>query len=170
MAQTIIFLILAAIILGCGVIAVTAKRLMRAVTALIFVLFSVSGLYFLMGYTFLGAVQIIVYAGGIVVLYIFAVMLTSKQENTENTKVSIGKKLGAAVAALCGAAMFSTIFLMHKFADNALTAPSEDLTNVKEVGNALVSADKFGYVLPFEAVGILLLACIVCALIIARKR
>ena len=54
MAQTIVFLILAAIILGCAFMAVTTRRIMRAATYLIFVLFGTAGLYFLMGYTFLG--------------------------------------------------------------------------------------------------------------------
>ena len=60
MAQTIVFLVLAAIILGCGIMAVTTKRIMRAATYLMFVLFGTAGLYFLMGYTFLGSVQVMV--------------------------------------------------------------------------------------------------------------
>ena len=70
MASTIIFYCLAAIILICALLAVTTKRIMRAATYLLFVLFGTAGLYFLMGYTFLGAVQVMVYAGGVVVLYI----------------------------------------------------------------------------------------------------
>ena len=81
MAQTIVFLILAAIILGCAFMAVTTRRIMRAATYLIFVLFGTAGLYFLMGYTFLGSVQVMVYAGGVVVLYIFALMLTGRHDN-----------------------------------------------------------------------------------------
>ena len=62
------------------------------------------------------------------------------------------------------------VIITHQFAENSLTAPSEQTTTVKLLGQQLVSSDKFGYLLPFEAVSILLLACIIGGLIIARKR
>ena len=61
------FGILAAVILAAAVFCVTTKRIMRAATALLFVLFGVAGLYFLLDYTFLGATQISIYAGGITI-------------------------------------------------------------------------------------------------------
>lgn len=170
MAQTIVFLILAAIILGCAFMAVTTRRIMRAATYLIFVLFGTAGLYFLMGYTFLGSVQVMVYAGGVVVLYIFALMLTGRHDNKENTSLSLGRKFAALISSLCGAGLLMFVIITHQFAENSLTAPSEQTTTVKLLGQQLVSSDKFGYLLPFEAVSILLLACIIGGLIIARKR
>ena len=170
MAQTIVFLILAAIILGCAFMAVITKRIMRAATYLIFVLFGTAGLYFLMGYTFLGSVQVMVYAGGVVVLYIFALMLTGRHDNKENTSLSLGRKFAALISSLCGAGLLMFVIITHQFAENCLTAPSEQTTTVKLLGQQLVSSDKFGYLLPFEAVSILLLACIIGGLIIARKR
>ena len=65
MANLIMFCILAVIILGSAIVCVTTKRIMRAATFLLFVLFGVAGIYFLLGYTFLGAAQISIYAGGI---------------------------------------------------------------------------------------------------------
>lgn len=170
MAQTIVFLILAAIILGCAFMAVTTRRIMRAATYLIFVLFGTAGLYFLMGYTFLGSVQVMVYAGGVVVLYIFALMLTGRHDNKENASLSPGRKFAALISSLCGAGLLMFVIITHQFAENSLTAPSEQTTTVKLLGQQLVSSDKFGYLLPFEAVSILLLACIIGGLIIARKR
>ena len=170
MAQTIVFLILAAIILGCAFMAVTTRRIMRADTYLIFVLFGTAGLYFLMGYTFLGSVQVMVYAGGVVVLYIFALMLTGRYDNKENASLSLGRKFAALISSLCGAGLLMFVIITHQFAENSLTAPSEQTTTVKLLGQQLVSSDKFGYLLPFEAVSILLLACIIGGLIIARKR
>ena len=73
------FCILAVIIIGSAVLCVTTKRIMRAATFLLFVLFGVAGLYFLLGYTFLGAAQISVYAGGITMMYVFAIQLVSKR-------------------------------------------------------------------------------------------
>ena len=73
MANYIMFWILAVVILGSAVLCVMTKRIMRAATFLLFVLFGVAGLYFLLDYTFLGAAQISVYAGGVTMLYVFAI-------------------------------------------------------------------------------------------------
>ena len=61
-----------------SVMAVTSRRILRAATYLLFVLISTSVIYFQLGYEFLGAVQIAVYAGGIMVLFVFAILLTRK--------------------------------------------------------------------------------------------
>lgn len=170
MAQTVLFIIIAAIILISGILAVTTKHIMRAATYLIFVLFGTAGLYFLMGYTFLGSVQVMVYAGGVVVLYIFALMLTGRHDNDEKVPAATIKKAAALIASLGGAALMLFFFISHKFATTVLTAPSEQLTSVKTLGTQLVASDKYGFLLPFEAVSILLLACIIGGLVIARKR
>ena len=79
MANQVMFGILSAVILAAALFCVTTKRIMRAATALLFVLFGVAGIYFLLDYTFLGAVQISIYAGGITMIYIFAIQLVSKR-------------------------------------------------------------------------------------------
>ena len=79
MANMIMFCILAVVILGSAVMCVTTTRIMRAATFMLFVLFGVAGLYFLLDYTFLGAAQVSIYAGGITMIYIFAIQLVSKQ-------------------------------------------------------------------------------------------
>lgn len=70
MANIVMFIILAVVILGSALMCVMTKRIMRAATFLLFVLLGVSGLYFLLDYTFLGAAQISVYAGGVTMIYI----------------------------------------------------------------------------------------------------
>ena len=70
------FVILAAIIILSSIATVATKSVIRAATYLLFVLLGTAGMYFLMGYTFLGAVQTMVYAGGIIVLYVLAILLT----------------------------------------------------------------------------------------------
>ena len=79
MANLVMFCILAVIILGSAVMCVMTKSIMRAATFLLFVLFGVAGIYFLLDYTFLGAAQISIYAGGITIMYIFAIQLLSKR-------------------------------------------------------------------------------------------
>ena len=74
--------------------------MVRSATYLLFVLFGTAGIYFLLGYTFLGSVQIMVYAGGIVVLYVFSILLTSGEgdviEKLKRSRFLAG--LGATVA------------------------------------------------------------------------
>ena len=77
MANLVMFCILAVVILGSAVLCVMTKRIMRAATFLLFVLLGVAGLYFLLDYTFLGAAQISIYAGGITMMYIFCLLYTS---------------------------------------------------------------------------------------------
>lgn len=76
-ANQVIFYLLAAVIVIFSVLTVTTRRILRAATYLLFVLFATAGLYFQLDYHFLGAVQIAIYAGGIVVLFVFSILLTS---------------------------------------------------------------------------------------------
>ena len=66
------FAFLAAVIVVFSVMTVTTKRILRAATYLLFVLFATAGIYFQLNYSFLGAVQLLIYAGGVVVLYVFS--------------------------------------------------------------------------------------------------
>ena len=77
MASLVMFIILAVVILGSAVMCVFTKSIMRAATFLLFVLFGVAGIYFLLDYTYLGAAQISVYAGGITMMYVFAIQLVA---------------------------------------------------------------------------------------------
>ncbi len=165
--ETIIFYALAIFISVFSVMTVSTRHILRSATYLLFVLFGTAGIYFLLGYTFLGSVQIMVYAGGIVVLYVFSILLTSGEgDRAERLKRS--KFLAGLVATLSGAAIVLFINLTHKFTPTTDIAPVE--TSIKTIGHALLGSDKYGYILPFEAVSILLLACIIGGLLIARKR
>ena len=141
--------------------------MVRSATYLLFVLFGTAGIYFLLGYTFLGSVQIMVYAGGIVVLCVFSILLTSG-EGDKAAKLKRSKFLAGLGTTVAGAIIVLFITLKHKFLATTDVNPVE--ININTIGNHLLSGDKYGYLLPFEAVSILLLACIVGGLLIARKR
>lgn len=141
--------------------------MVRSATYLLFVLFGTAGIYFLLGYTFLGSVQIMVYAGGIVVLYVFSILLTSG-EGDRAEKLKRSRFLPGIAATIVGAIIVLFITLKHQFLATTDVKPIE--INISAIGQHLLSSDKFGYLLPFEAVSILLLACIVGGLLIARKR
>ena len=165
--ETVVFYFLAVFISVCSILTVTTRHMVRSATYLLFVLFGTAGIYFLLGYTFLGSVQIMVYAGGIVVLYVFSILLTSG-EGDRTTKLKRSKLLAGLGATVGGAIIVVFITLKHKFLVTTDLVPLE--INIKTIGHSMLSSDKFGYLLPFEAVSILLLACIVGGLVIARKR
>lgn len=165
--ETVVFYFLAVFISVCSILTVTTRHMVRSATYLLFTLFGTAGIYFLLGYTFLGSVQIMVYAGGIVVLYVFSILLTSG-EGDRTTKLNRSKLLAGLGATVGGAIIVVFITLKHKFLVTTDLVPLE--INIKTIGHSMLSSDKFGYLLPFEAVSILLLACIVGGLVIARKR
>lgn len=169
MANIIMFCILAVVILGSALMCVVTKRIMRAATFLLFVLFGVAGIYFLLDYTFLGAAQISVYAGGITMLYIFAIQLVSKrtlQGLVERFKGS--RVVGGVLASLAGLVMVVAVLLKNQFI-NAAIATSDTEVPMEQIGKALVGSGKYEYVLPFEFISLFLLACIVGGIMMARK-
>ena len=161
--------ILAVVILGSAVMCVTTKRIMRAATFLLFVLFGIAGIYFLLDYTFLGAAQISIYAGGITMLYIFAIQLVSKrtlQGLVERVKGN--RVVGGALATLVGLVTVVAVLLKNQFINAAINTDSMEVP-MEQIGKALVGSEKFEYVLPFEFISLFLLACIVGGIMMARK-
>jgi NADH-quinone oxidoreductase subunit J len=162
------FIILALVIIGSALLCVATTRIMRAATFMLFVLFGVAGIYFLLDYTFLGAAQIAVYAGGVTMIYVFAIQLVSKrtlQGLVEHVKCS--RLISGGLAALAGLAVVCFIILKTGFVLDQSVADVEVPMN--EIGTALVGSEKYQYVLPFEFISLFLLACIIGGLVVARK-
>jgi len=169
MANIVMFSILAVLILGSAVMSVMTKSIMRAATWLLFVLFGIAGLYFLLDYTFLGTAQISIYAGGITVMYVFAIQLVSKQ-SLQNlvTRFRGVRIVQGALVSLIGLAVVAVILMKNEFIDKAVQMADVEVP-MQQIGQALVGSEKFGYVLPFEFISVFLLACIVGGVMIARK-
>ena len=169
MANIIMFCILAVVIIGSAVMCVTTTRIMRAATAMLFVLFGVAGLYFLLDYTYLGAAQISVYAGGVTMIYVFAIQLVSKrtlQGLTERMKGS--RVLWGALLALIGCVTVVLVLWKNQYIMAGMAAPDVEVP-MKDIGEALVGAGKYQYVLAFEFISLFLLACIIGGLMVSRK-
>ena len=169
MANMVMFIILAVVILGSAVMCVTTKRIMRAATFLLFVLFGVAGLYFLLDYTFLGAAQISIYAGGITMIYIFAIQLLSKnalQGMIERFKGT--KMIGGVLVTLVTLATVLVVLLKNQFIYLA-TQQADVEVSMNTIGHALMGSGKYQYVLPFEFISVFLLACIIGGIVISRK-
>lgn len=169
MANIILFGILAIIIIASAIISITTKKIMRAATFLLFVLLGISGLYFILDYTFLAAAQIAIYAGGITMVYIFAIQLVSVRNLQGNQeKINSKKMLLSILMALICFVVVVGIFLKNAWLNRSLTIADIEVP-VQNIGNLMLSSDKYGYVLPFELISVFLLACIIGGIMIARK-
>ncbi|MCI6463002.1 MAG: NADH-quinone oxidoreductase subunit J [Prevotella sp.] len=167
MANLVMFCILAVIILGSAVMCVMTKSIMRAATFLLFVLFGVAGIYFLLDYTFLGAAQISIYAGGITIMYIFAIQLLSKRTLQGMVERVKGSRIWqGAFIAVAGAVTVITIFVKNNFIENYA---SNGEVPIEKIGTQLLSSGVDGYVLPFEFISLFLLACIIGGTLIGKK-
>lgn len=134
-SQQIVFFILAAVILVCSVLTVTTRRILRAATYLLFVLFATAGLYFQMNYSFLGAVQLTIYAGGIIVLYVFSILLTSSDADKKEPLRNRRKVAGLAASAV-GVALSLFLLLTHTFP--AVYALPETELPMKAIGYTMM--------------------------------
>lgn len=162
----IIFYILAAAIVLFSILSITSRRILRAAIYLLFVLVAMAGLYYMMNFQFLAAVQLMLYAGGIVVLIIFSILLTSQI----NSKLDFPKwsHLLAGVITATGGIALSTITIL-KFAFKP-TSEAAVGTDMKTIGRQLMDTTVHGYALPFEVISILLLAALVGSIFIAQKK
>ncbi len=161
----IIFYTIAAIMIVSSLLAVTARKILRAAVYLLFALGGTAGIYFIVDYFFLAAVQLIVYAGGIVVLIIFSILLTSHIEE-KLEKPDILKVLLTAILGLGGALLSIFVITNHAY------SPQSDAglqANMTTIGEKLLGYGAGGYVLPFEVISILLLAAMVGAIVVAKR-
>ena len=162
----IVYAVIALAIIVCSVLAVTTRKILRAATYLLFALFATAALYFKLDYEFLGAVQIAVYAGGIVVLFVFSILLTSHPGDNSAKLASKKRVLGLtgalATFLVAGYSLASRCSLLGAL-------PQGGNPDMELIGQTLMGTGHGQYLLPFEAVSVLLLACIIGGVVIARK-
>ncbi len=167
----IVYFVVAIAIVFFSFKAVTTRKILRAATYLLFVLLGTAVFYFQLGYQFLGGVQIAVYAGGIMVLFVFAILLTHKPNEQSGVIDAHRKTLGLVVAAGGSIVLLFAIFFMPLIDGATLLdclSASEPIT-MHDIGKAFTGSDRFQYLLPFEAISVLLLACIIGGVTVARK-
>lgn len=158
-----IFYILAFIIIAFAIASVSSKKMLRSVMYLLFVLMGIAGIYFLIDYNFLAAVQLAVYAGGVVVLLIFSVMLIHHIE-MELELAKRSKQLLVGVGCLIGLGLFLTTIYSYDFT----VVENYNSTTTEDIGLKLLSYGEGGFILPFEVISVLLLAAMIGAIIIAK--
>lgn len=163
----IMYFVIAMAIILFSVLAVTTRKILRAATYLLFALFGTAAVYFQLDYEFLGAVQIAVYAGGIVVLFVFSILLTSHPGDNSEKLASRKRVIGlVASIAMLGVAGWALLSRCLHLVDLPAMAPLD----MQQIGQTLMGTGHCEYLLPFEAVSVLLLACIIGGVVVARKR
>lgn len=167
----ILYFVVAISVIIFSLLTVTTRRILRAATYLLFVLIGTAIFYFQLGYQFLGAVQIAVYAGGIMVLFVFAILLTTKPAE-KAPEISHHRKIIGILSSVIGTVVliWALINMPLLNAQTSLMSISQYPIGIHSIGYAIVGTEKYQYLLPFEAVSVLLLACIIGGVTIARKR
>ena len=163
--EKIVFYVLSAAILLLSLLSVTSPRLLRSAVYLFGVLTAVAGFYFLIGYHFLGAVQLTIYAGGIVVLIIFSILLTHEIDHQMQPPSWLRASV-AGVLCLAGAAMVIQLIAATPF-KRVEQAEQSDLNTL---GAQLLNSGDGGFLLPFELISILLLAAMIGGIVIAKHK
>ncbi len=169
MTNAIAFYVLSAFILGFALLVVTTKNTVHAVLFLVLNFLAIAALYVLLTAQFLAAIQVLVYAGGIVVLYLFVVMLVNLKRQPEDhsspqRRPWLGFALSAAVLAQLGAIL---VWGSYGMPVDLHTMQNTDLAvnNVENIGRLLYT----DYLIPFEVASMLLLVAMVGAIILAKR-
>ncbi len=161
LAQNITFGILALVMGVSAIRVVTTKNVVHAALYLVLVLAGVAGIFILLAAEFLAIVQVLVYIGAIVVLFLFGIMLTrapiGKSNELDNDQRGWAVLVGLGLFGLLGAILYDG------FGKTKLEG--QDVVRTGDVGLAVFQS----YVIPFEVISILLLAALVGAVVIARR-
>jgi|SRR5262245_8873473 len=170
MAQAIAFYMLSAFILGFAVLVVSTKNTVHSVLFLVLNFLFVAALYVLLGAQFLAVIQILVYAGGIVVLYLFVVMLVNLKRPPEahqdpHRMTKLGFGMAAAVLLELGAIATYSAATPAARPPVAPTAAIPVSGNTEQVGWLLYT----NYLIPFEIASMLLLVAMIGAIVLAKR-
>jgi NADH-quinone oxidoreductase subunit J len=168
--DTISFYAFALLVLGGGILTITRRNAVHSAISLIVSLLGVAGLYLLQQAEFLFAVQVVLYVGGIMLLFLFVIMLVNldnaAKERQFNKAWLVGLAAVAGVAAEIGYFLYRGKDSFHVADVMAAVPPPAALGNTEMLADSLFSE----YLLPFEIASILLLVAVVGSVVMAKKR
>ncbi|MCL2039143.1 MAG: NADH-quinone oxidoreductase subunit J [Bacteroidetes bacterium] len=165
--ESIVLIVLSILAIGSAVITVANKNPIKSALALVFHFFMLAGIYITLSAQFLAVMQVIVYAGAIMVLVLFVIMLLSTNEVDESKKIK--NKIKQSFAIVISIAMLIVILIAILFANNEIqnnTIIANSIGSVEAIGEELYSK----FLFPLEIVGILLLSAIIGAVMLAKKK
>jgi NADH-quinone oxidoreductase subunit J len=162
MISLAVFCLFAALALASAVLVIVQKNAMHSVLYLAFTVLAVAGVFFTLQAEYLGAIQILVYGGGIVVLYIFVIIIVNLKEVVPEKRKFFPKLFLIALPALL-CLQVAYLLLTNDF---HVAAGHEGAMDFKSMSEILLSS----YLVPFELASILLLAVLIGAIVIARRK
>src|SRR5829696_715123 len=161
----LLFILFAGLAIGCGLAVVSQRNPLYSAISLIGVFISLACLYVMLAAPFIAAVQVIVYAGAIMVLVVFVIMLLNvEQEKQRRERLKFLVPAAVVLAAILIAEVAYILVSVQEFRVNP-TAEASNLGLTHSIGSALFTR----YLLPFEITSILLLMAIVGAMTLARR-
>jgi NADH-quinone oxidoreductase subunit J len=161
------FLFLAAVALSSAVLVITRRNAVHSVIWLIVTLFAVGGIFLLQRAEFLFAVQIILYVGGIMVLFLFVVMLVNLDVSVKQAQFNRQWRLALVASLVLMAELAYAIYRgRHAFAPAEVSSAPASMGNTQQVALSLYQ----NYMLPVEIASILLLVAMVGAVIMAKRK
>ncbi|MCQ4035158.1 NADH-quinone oxidoreductase subunit J family protein [Kaistella montana] len=161
--EQIIFFIVALMAVASAVYFVFARNPLYAILSLIITFFSIAALYILLNAQFLGIVQVIVYAGAIMVLFLYVLMMLNLNKGNESKKQNLTKFIGVFTA---GILLIGVLGAFKGLKGNSFAGNVDSSIGLtKNLGRLLFNE----YVLPFELASVLILAGIVGAVLIGKK-
>lgn len=176
---TLLFWVVATVLVASALTVVGARKIVHSALGLIIVFAMAAGIYLLLNAEFIAIVQILIYAGAVTILILFALMLT-RTSNRDDVTNPNSKAWGAALVVsvlVCAGVIFASTFA-HSSANLAgspappygagLACPLP-VNNVVYIGQLLYSPSCYSYVLPFEIASLVLLVAIVGAIVIGRE-
>jgi NADH-quinone oxidoreductase subunit J len=169
---TLVFWIFAVILVGSALMVVCMRNIVHSALALIVLFAMASGIYVLLNAEFIAIVQILIYAGAVTILILFALMLTRIQGQQRTNPTNKLWPIAVLICVvLCASIIYAVVGSQHLIgqtngpAGQAPAAPN----NVVAIGQLLYSPTTYSYVLPFEIASLVLLVAIVGAIIIGRE-
>ena len=163
--EVTIFVLFALLALASAVVVVAHPNPVYSTISLVVTLISLAVFFVLLGAPFIAALQILIYTGAILVLFLFVIMLLNVSE--EATHPESGRKIQRGLAVL-GSVAFAVMLGLgawNAYRGAELPPLQEDFVSLRNLARALFSE----YLLPFEIVGLLLLVAVIAATVLARK-
>jgi len=169
---TILFWVFAVILVGAALLVVSLRNIVHSAIALVLVFAMAAGVYLLLDAEFIAIVQILIYAGAVTILILFALMLTRITGQPTTNPSNRLWPVAFIISALVGLCIVLAITLSpHAVSDvsNGASQLPANINNVARIGQLLYSPSAYSYVLPFEIASVVLLVAIIGAIVIGRE-
>lgn len=166
MIEAVVFYILAAVLVGLGLVVITRTNPIASALAMVGAFGALAALYAQLSATFLAILQILVYAGGIMVLMIFVIMLLNLHADDLKPMKARGFGVGLALLGVLGLAFGPVFLVVFPQGHWSLAALPEGFGSIFSVGEKIFSE----YMFPFEMLSLVLLTAVVGALVLSKRK